>query len=289
MASAYAVEWSAAKAALRSEVSRVVALLRSVGDPHGHAVGDWDLGGVAMHLSQAWVAVPAMARRDLSRVFEVLPDHGGRNGESLIADVWELGATTTEAVGNDPERDPKVLADRIEARAAEYFGECESRSGDDRSPWMVAGTTVDQCTFTCHLLNETVMHGADIARAAGRPWPGNRRHAALAIQGFLLPVISQLDPRSMVDQEKAAGVRATYEVRLRGGGRAQFLFDDGAVTVAEPHTRRVDCYILADPVALLDVMWDRQSQWTAIATGKLLAWGRKPWLGPRLRLMMRNP
>lgn len=289
MASAYAVEWSEAKAALRSEASRVVDLLRSAGDARGHAVGDWDLGGVAMHLSQAWVAVPAMARRDLSRVFEVLPDHAGRNGESLIADVWELGATTTEAVGNDPERSPKVLGDRIEERAAEYFAECVGRSGDTCSPWMVAGTTVDQCTFTCHLLNETVMHGADIARAAGRPWPGNRRHAALVIQGFLLPVISQLDPRSMVDQEKAAGVRATYEVRLRGGGRAHLLFDDGAVTVAEPRGRRVDCYIMADPVAMLDVMWGRQSQWPAIATGKLLAWGRKPWLGPRLRLMMRNP
>ncbi|MGI8686199.1 MAG: SCP2 sterol-binding domain-containing protein [Acidimicrobiales bacterium] len=289
MAIAYAVDWSEALAALRTEVSRVVALLRSVDDTQGHAVGDWDLGGVAMHLSQAWIAVPALARRDLSPVFEVLPDRAGANGESLIADVWDLGEMTTEAVGEDAERNPQVLADRIEERAAGFFRECEGRKADERQPWMVAGTTVDLCTLTCHLLNETVVHGADIARGAGRPWPADRRHAALVIQGFFLPVIAQLDARSLVDQERAAGVRATYEVRLRGAGRAHFVFDDGALTVAEPTGRRVDCYILADPVAMLDVMWGRQSQWPAIATGKLLAWGRKPWLGPKLRLMMRNP
>lgn len=289
MASAYAVDWSEAKAALRTEVSRVVALLRSVDDVHGYAVGDWNLGGVAMHLSQGWIAVPALARRDLSPVFELLPDHEGRAGESMISDIWALGATTAEAVARDPERSPRVLGDRIEARAAEFFRACEGRSAGERQPWMVEGTTVDLCTLTCHLLNETVVHGADIARGAGRPWPGDRRHAALVIQGFFLPVMAQLDPRALVDQERAAGVRATYEVRLRGAGRAQFVFDDGAVTVAEPGGRRVDCYILADPVAMLDVMWGRQSQWPAIATGKLVAWGRKPWLGPKLRLMMRNP
>lgn len=288
MASAYAVDWSEAQDALRAEVARVVALLRSVGDPSGHAVGEWDLGEVAMHLSQAWVAVPALARGDLSRLHEVLPDRAGA-GESLVGDVWDLGAVTTQAVGNDAQRSPTVLADRIEERAAEFFGECEDRSADERQPWMVAGTTVDLCTLTCHLLNETVVHGADIARAAGRPWPGDPRHAAMAIQGFLLPVVAQLDPRSLVDQGRAAGLRATYDIRLKGAGRAHFVFDHGALTVAEPEGRRVDCHILADPVAMLDVIWGRQSQWAAIAKGQLLAWGRKPWLGPRLRLVMRNP
>jgi hypothetical protein len=37
------------------------------------------------------------------------------------------------------------------------------------------------------------------------------------------------------------------------------------------------------------VVWARQSQWSAIGKGKLLAWGRKPWLGPQLRDFMRNP
>jgi hypothetical protein len=41
----------------------------------------------------------------------------------------------------------------------------------------------------------------------------------------------------------------------------------------------VDCHTSADAAALLLVAWGRQSQSEAIARGKLLAWGRKPWLG----------
>jgi len=59
------VRWRAAQAALAGEVEKVVALLHSVRRPDAHAVGDWTLADVAMHLSQAWVAVPGLAARDL--------------------------------------------------------------------------------------------------------------------------------------------------------------------------------------------------------------------------------
>lgn len=288
-ASGLSFDWSEAQDGLRAEVARVTTLLRSVQDTTAPAVGDWNLGDVAMHLSQAWVIVPALARRDLSRVYEVLPNRAGVAGESVISDVWDLGAMTMEGVQADPERDPRVLADRIEERAEEFFRECEGRAAGEQHPWLVEGTTVGLATLTCHLLNETMMHGADVARAAGRSWPVDPHRAALVILGFLLPTMAQLGPRALVDQARAAGVRATYDVRLRGGGSAYFVFDDGAVRIEEPSGRRVDCHILADPAALLYVMWGRQNQWKAIAKGQLLAWGRRPWLGPRLRTMMRNP
>lgn len=287
--SAFAVDWLEALGALRAEVTRVTTLLRSLHDTAPMAVGAWDLGEVAMHLSQGWVAVPGLARRDLSAVYEVLPTRVKPAGASLIADVWDLGSLTADAVQADGERNLGVLADRIDERAAAFFRHCEGRSGSERQPWMVEGTSVELCTLICHLLNETVVHGGDIARAAGRPWPIDASHAVMVIQGFFLPVLAELPPRALVDQDRAAGVRATYDVRLRGGGRAYFVFDDGRVTLEEPGSRRVDCHVLAEPVAMLNVMWGRQSQWKAIAKGQLLAWGRKPWLGPRLRLMLRNP
>ena len=76
---------------------------------------------------------------------------------------------------------------------------------------------------------------------------------------------------------------------MRGGDRFHFIFDDGALKIEEPSSRRVDCHISAEPVAFLKLVWNRQRQWTAIAQGKLLAWGRKPWLGPQLRALIRNP
>ncbi|MGH3521420.1 MAG: maleylpyruvate isomerase N-terminal domain-containing protein [Pseudonocardiaceae bacterium] len=283
------IEWQQGQDALRDEVARVTTLLRSIHDPGSHAVGQWNLAEVAMHLSQAWVAVPGLARRDLSGVYEVVPDLAGVAGDSLIRDMWDLGDTTALAVRSDPERDPAVLADRIETRAQEYFTACVGAEPDAPRPWLVQGVTVGQSTLTYHLLNETVMHGYDIAQAAGRPWRIEPAHAAMVLGRFIVPVLQVLDSRAMVNGATAAGLRATYDIRIRGGDSFHFLFDDGELSIVEPSSRRVDCHISADPVAFLLVVWNRQSQWTAIATGKLMAWGRKPWLGPQFRALMRNP
>ncbi|MGH3971753.1 MAG: SCP2 sterol-binding domain-containing protein [Pseudonocardiaceae bacterium] len=283
------VDWHQGQDALRDEVARVTALLRSIQDPGPPAVGQWNLGEVAMHLAQVWIGLPSLARRDLSRVYEVVPDLAGVAGDSLIRDLWDLGDMTTHAVRSDTERNLGVLADRIEAQAEEYFSECVGADPDAPRPWMVEGTTVRLSTLTYHLLNETLMHAYDIAHAAGRPWRIDPAHAAMAAGRFLIPATQALGPRALVNSAKAAGVRATYDIRIRRGDSFHFIFDDGSLEIVEPSSRRVDCHISADPVAFLMVFWCRQSQWTAIATGKLMAWGRKPWLGLQFRGLIRNP
>lgn len=283
------IEWQLGQEALRNEVARVTSLLRSIDDPGAPAVGQWGLAEVAMHLSQAWVVVPGLARRDLSRIYEVVPGLAGVAGDSLIQDMWDLADTTSLAVRSDPERDPAVLADRIDVRAQEYFSECEKADPDAPRPWLVQGASVRQSTLTYHLLNETVMHGYDIAHAAGRTWQIKPAHAVMVLGRFIVPVLQVLDSRAMVNRAKAAGVRAIYDVRIRGGDSFHFIFDDGELNIVEPSSRRVDCHISADPAAFLMVVWNRQSQWAAIAKGKLLVWGRKPWLGAQFRALMRNP
>lgn len=284
------VDWARAQAALGDEVSRVVALLRSVRRPHAAAVGRWDLAEVAMHLSQAWLVVPGLARDDRSGADATIPSLGGAARRAgVIGDLWDLGDATVVAVRSDPERDPKVLADRIELAATEYLASCSGRSPHTTRPWLVEGVTVRLPTLTCHLLNETIVHGRDIALADGRRWSIDRSHAAMVFDGFLIPVMRALGPHAMVDQSRAADVRARYDVRIRGGGRYHFVFDDGALSIDEPSSRRVDCHLSVDPVAFLLVAWGRMAEWGPIATGRLMAWGRKPWLGARLRGLMRNP
>lgn len=283
------VDWQRSLDALRAEVGRVTELLRSVRNPEAPAVGEWNLAEVAMHLSQVWIVVPGLARRDLSRIHEVVPGTAGAAGDSLIRDMWELGDVTRQAVQSDPERDPAVLADRIEQRAQEYFEQCAGRSPDEPRAWLVEGTTVTASALTGHLLNETIMHGYDIARADGRRWRIDPAHAALVVRQFFVPVLQTLPPGTMVNGAKAAGQRIIYDLGLRGHDRFHVIFDDGSLSFTEPSSRRVDCRISADPAALLLLFWNRQSQWTAIAKGQLMAWGRKPWLGPKFRALMRNP
>ena len=285
-----AVDWVRAQRALEDEVARVADLLRSVRNPAAPALGAWSLAEVAMHLSQAWIVVPALARADPAAISEVVPGAGDiADGGFPLRDLWDLGEATLLGVRSDPERDLSVVADRIEARAADYLANCNEAAAHETRPWLVQGVRVPPSAFTCHLLNETIVHGYDIARADGRRWAIERAHAAMVIEGFLFPVVEALGPSTMVDQERAAGVKATYEVRIRGGGRHIFAFDDGSLTIRLHSSAKVDCHVSADPAALLLVAWARKSQWSAIAAGRLTAWGRKPWLGPRLRMLMRNP
>lgn len=122
------------------------------------------------------------------------------------------------------------------------------------------------------LLGELVVHGWDLAQTLRRPWPIDPGHVALILEG-LVPIVP-----GWVAAQKARGLTATFEVRLRGQATHVFCFQDGRLQVNPGHARPVDVHISADPAALLLVLYRRQSQWRHIARGRLLAWGRKPWL-----------
>jgi len=280
------LDWTRGQKALRQEVGRVAGLLRSVRNPTAPALGDWNVAEVAMHLSQAWIAVPGLAGRDLSAIQEVFPE---LSGPSLIRDIWDHSAFTSLGVRTDPERNCSVLADRIEARAAAYFAAIDQSAAADSRAWLVEGAEVALSTLTYHLLNETVVHGWDVAHGDGQRWEVRADSACLILEGFLVPILRALGPRDFVDQTVATGLRATYEIRVKGCRPYMFVFDDGALSVEDPAGQTVDCTIDADPVAMLMVTWGRMHQADAIVKRQLVASGPKDYLGPRFRGLMRNP
>jgi uncharacterized protein (TIGR03083 family) len=260
-----------ARSAVASAGARVASLVRSIEHPSAPALGEWDVTDVAVHLSHALDAVTAMAR----------------GGGPLLGEIGELGGLTRMLVKGEGERDLEVLAGRIEASLSALLDVTGAEGAASRT-WFAEGTTMPMSGLVCHVLNELLVHGWDIATADGKPWPIERSHAGLVVSGFLFAAFTNLG-RSMVDQEAAAGLRATYDVRVRGAGRAVLTFDDGDLSVDATPSGPVDCRLSVDPVAFLLVGWGRISQWGPIARGKLFAYGRKPWLGFRFRSLLVNP
>lgn len=266
------VDLGAARSAVAGESGRVTALLRSARNVSAPALGEWDLGDVAVHLSHRLDSVLAAAR----------------GGGSLLDDIWGLSGLSSVLVRGEETRDLGAVADRIDATVADLLAVLPKTGGKEVRPWLVQGVELSLSALACEVLNELVVHGRDVAVAEGVAWPVDRDSAALVLDGFLFPVLGVLG-RSMVDQEAAAGVRACFDVRLRGGGGAVLSFDSGDLWVTRTPTRAVDCHLSVDPAAFLLVSWNRVSQGSAIARGQLLAWGRRPWLGLRLRALLRNP
>jgi hypothetical protein len=139
------------------------------------------------------------------------------------------------------------------------------------------GVRLPASAVACHLLEECLMHGHDIARAVGRSWLIQRHHALLAVEGGVLPLIGVLPPTAFVNQEKAGSFRARFELRLRGGGRTVMVFDRGSLTLDAAGACGVDAHISADPAALMLVFIGRQGIEKPLLGGKLAAWGRRPW------------
>lgn len=277
MAPAQQLDWHAARRAVAAAGPRLTSLLRSARRPDALALGEWDLRQLVLHISHSVDTATAMV-------------NGGGN---LLDDIWQLSSLSGVMIRGEGHRDLADVADRIDAGVAAFIAaqaaaEDAGHDGSAVRPWLVTGTDLSLSALTCEVLSELTVHGLDVARTEGVPWPIDRTDAALIVSGFLFPSLHALG-RAVVDQAAARQVRARFEVRLRGGGRAWLCFHDGDFSIEASPGGPVDCYLSVDPAAFLLVAWGRTGQWPAIARGQLLSWGRKPWLGLKLRSWLRNP
>ena len=264
---ASSVDKQRAIATAESSLHDLVSMLESVRRVDARAVGQWTVRDVAAHL-----AVGAGVYAGILR------------GEGSPVPALDSVATfNSEAVREHRDRDFQVLTQEVAQRAREL---CETmRAAPDRPVEWHGGLRLPLSTACCVLAGEALVHGRDVARAAGKAWSIGGDRARTVLVG-LQPVIPHY-----VDVERAAEVRACYDLRLRGGERPRtfFVFDRGSVSVERPSDRPVDCRIWADPVAFLLVAYGRMGPWPPTLQGKILAAGRKPWLALRLSELLKKP
>jgi uncharacterized protein (TIGR03083 family) len=200
-----------------------------------------------------------------------------------LSDVAGGSITTSNAnrLAQDGERDVAVLLDMLDVRYAAVRRSAMAMDLDDEVSWH--GRAVPLRTLLATAVAEVHMHGRDLAGALDQPWPLARRDAVLIIDGLapLLPIL--------VDPATTRQLDALVRLRIREGPELGLTFAKGTLTVGPCGARRPDVTVLADPEAFLLVAYGRRSQWPAIATGKLLAWGRRPWLAVRLTSYLVRP
>ncbi len=231
----------------------------------------WTVGDTVAHVATGMAAYGRyLEGDDASPVIDLSDVAGGS-----IAD------SNARRLAADSERDIAALLGALGVRYADVRRVAMAMDLDDEVSWH--GRPVPLRTLLATAAAEAHMHGRDVAVALGRPWPLARRDAVLMIDGLapLLPIL--------VDPERTGDLDALVRLRLRDGPELGLTFTAGALAVGPCGTRRPDVTVLADPATFLLVAYGRASQWPAMATGKLLAWGRRPWLAVRLTSYLVRP
>lgn len=240
--------------ALHSASDRFIAQLRTGPDAKRTAIGYWDVGTVAAHVGHIFDLYPGIARGEGTPI----ADH------RKVAEHWDA------RVADDPERDLGILAKKIEAGRDLFSDAVLAAEWQDTVTWL-GNLRVPMWSLPGVLINESEVHGRDIALATDTSWSIPAQHACLAIAAHV-PFLY-----GFVNEEATRGLNASFGLHVRGGDDYYFKFTDGQLSIDGAKTA-VDCHISTDPVAYLLLGYGRTSQWGSIATGKVLTWGRKPWL-----------
>ena len=255
-----------ARALIEDSARRFSRLLRSIPDPDVIAIGTWTIRDVAAHMVDLFDNYGYILQGEGSRAWAVDEIAAYNQGE-----VDKISLTR-----------PYELADAMDELIESYLEILDSIDGNPVVPW-VEEIPVPVSGIACLGIGECLVHGYDVARAAGLPWTIDPHAAAICSKG-ISPITVHY-----VEEEAAAGLNACFDLRLRGEWQAHFVFADGVLSIEEPGDRRVDVHISASPVPFMLVGYGRVSQWWPIATGKITAWGRKPLLALRFGSLVRNP
>jgi uncharacterized protein (TIGR03083 family) len=272
----------AARALVPELAARAARVVEGIGDPKAPSqLPGWNAADVAVHLGMACAAYSAAAAGalDPDQWDTFIPEH-----PDLAQRVAVMNATTLSHAEPDAYL---AVPGQIRDGAATLVEAWADRDPDEpcRIPWFGVDAPQSLAAVVGLFLSETALHALDVARASGQRWEIPPAVARLVISLAYLDTI----PRT-VDVARAEQVHAVVRIHVRGGVTIGIDVDGPRVEARrDPRGGHVDCHVSVDPVAFLLVASGRTSLGKQIATGRMIAYGRKPWLGPRISGLFAHP
>lgn len=265
---------------MRAAGERLAVLVAGIEDMDRPAKGlDWTVGETATHTLINVRNYTESLEGQLDRVRQYIPNVPGYRAR--------MDAVISQTLAVEPPHDAAVLSTLLREQVAAFLQASDGQPGDKpvQTPWFDEGASLPVAVVTRLMLGELLIHGRDIARGVGSPWPIRRAEALLVLPSSFAMASTVFDP------EAARGVTATFHIHVRGGSDYGIRIGDGAIDVAPwgQWDTRADCTLSVEPVAFFLLGYGRMSQWPLLAQGRLLAYGRKPWAALSLTKFFVSP
>jgi len=190
-------------AALRAESSRFIDLVASITPEQARlpvAGLDWTVGETAAH-------VLTVVRRGFA----------DRRRSAVVSETAALNALCLDET---PERDPAALAAMLREDVHTALDVVFPKIDDERVFPFHGGVTATITPALHVVLGEFVIHGFDLSRAIGRPWPIAEDVARMVVPGELLG--GWVRPDAPVE---------AYELRFPGADALRFAIAPGSLRV----------------------------------------------------------
>jgi uncharacterized protein (TIGR03083 family) len=276
-------KWTAVRAALLQAGGRFADLVRSAPDPSAMATADWTVAETAAHTTGiAWNYTAMLAADGRPLPITAIREHF----PVTTVDTIHTGLNPAQLRGY-PERDPARLAERLRASIAEVLDLTADDDPERVVDWL-GSSRLPVAGVLAHMVNELLVHGWDIARAAGIPWPVEQEQAALFFDLFLVELIRHGYGHLLDDDRPVREGRIAVEFRSAHTAPVTIVLDAGVATVEEAGTDP-DVRLWFRPAGMNMLLFHRIGHLRAALSGQVVVWGRRPWLLPAFLRKVRLP
>jgi uncharacterized protein (TIGR03083 family) len=270
-------KWAAVRAALQNVTDRFGELVLAA-DPAAMATADWTVMETAAHVTG--IASHYTSAVNSGHTSGPVP---GVDEQVLSTTVYNIHEGMNAAILRGyTERDPQQVVERLRTSVGEVL-KLSADADPTRIVTWLGGARLPLAGMLAHLTNELLLHGYDIARTSRVRWDIPSADAALFFELFLVEILRNGVGVLLDDDAPVRPGRIAVEFRSAYTRPVTFVLDNGNVSIEEP-SRDNEVRVYFEPATMNLVLFHYVTRTQAALTGKLVVWGRRPWLlAPFLR------